>query len=155
MKGARIGSPTTKDLDNQDVNLNYQDTETTGPQTTDYSVGKGWRYLEIDNPGETISPSQIWAVATAENAPVDNSLYSVAPGVTQDLAAGAGPAIATGHQATFTSSSQTLNNVFQLLERSALYGGQQEYNDSPDRQDGQFLGDTVNQSFTTTEGLDE
>ncbi len=155
VQGARIGSPTTKNLDNQDVNLNYQDTETTGAQTTDYTVGKGWRYLEIDNPGETLSPSQIWAVATAENAPVDNSLYSVAPNVTQDLAVGAGPSIPTGRQSTFTSSNPTLNNVFQLLERSALYGGQQEYNDSPDRQDGQFLGDTVDQSFTTTEGLDE
>jgi hypothetical protein len=152
VQGARIGKGT---LDTQGANLNYQYTETAGTQTTDFSVSKGWRYLEIDNPGETLSPSQIWAVATSENAPVSNSLYSVAGNVTQDTAAGAGPAIATGDQATFTSSNTALNNVFQLIERSNLYGGQMQWNDSPDRQDGQFLGDTVNQSFATTEGLDE
>jgi len=155
VQGARIGSPTTKNLDNQDALLQYQYTEAAGAQTTDFAVGVGWSRLEIDNPGETLSPSQIWAVATAENAPVSPSLYSDAAGASADLAAGAGPAIATGEQATFTSSNPTLNNVFHLLEQSALYGGQQEYNDSPDRQDGQFLGDTVNQSFATTESLGE
>ena len=140
VQGARIGTNT---LDTQGANLSYQYTETAGTQTTDFSVSKGWRYLEIDNPGETLSPSQIWAVATSENAPVSNSLYSVAGNVTQDTAAGAGPAINTGDNATFTSSNTTLNNVFQLIERSNLYGGQMQWNDSPDRQDGQFLGDTA------------
>jgi hypothetical protein len=244
VQGSRIGSPTAKDLDNQDVNLNFNYTEANGAQTTDFYVPVGFRYLEIDNPGETLNASQIWAVATSENAPVSDSVYSIAPpdesqtvsitgdptggtftltdptwGTTAPIAynatsaqvaaalnalSGSGgnafvgqsepgtPIVITlqngalsgnhlltvtnsaltgvtggvsptvtivgptvQHESTFTSSNPTLNNVFQLLERTALYGGQEEYNDSPDRQDGQFLGDTVNQSFATTEGLDE
>jgi Bacterial alpha-L-rhamnosidase 6 hairpin glycosidase domain/Bacterial alpha-L-rhamnosidase C-terminal domain/Alpha-L-rhamnosidase N-terminal domain len=141
VQGSRVG---TQPLDNQTTNLNSYYTETGGPQTTNFFVGEGFRYLEITGAGENLSPSQIWVVASAEDAPVGSGVY--APG-----ASGAAP----DRQATFTSSNPTLNAVFGLFQRSALYSGEEEFNDSPDRQDGQFLGDAVDESFATMESLDE
>ncbi|MEV6636831.1 family 78 glycoside hydrolase catalytic domain [Actinoplanes sp. NPDC051470] len=46
--------------------------------------------------------------------------------------------------ATFTSSDATLNAVFQLMRRSALYSTQEQFLDTPTREKGQFLADAVN-----------
>lgn len=141
VEGSRVG---TQPLDNQTTNLNFYYTEKQGPQTTNFFVGEGFRYLQIAGAGESLSPSQIWVVASAEDAPVGTGVYAIGQG-----------SPAPGREATFTSSNQILNDVFDLFQRSALYGGEEEFNDSPDRQDGQFLGDTVDESFATMESLDE
>ena len=60
-----------------------------------------------------------------------------------------------GEAATFRSSNAELNAVFGLMERSALYSGQQAYEDSPDRQEGQFTGDGVDESLASVEDLGE
>jgi hypothetical protein len=57
--------------------------------------------------------------------------------------------------ATFDSSNAELNGVFTLMERSALFAGQQAYEDSPDRQEGQFTGDGTNESKAQMEDLNE
>jgi hypothetical protein len=41
------------------------------------------------------------------------------------------------------------------MERSALFAGQQAYEDSPDRQEGQFTGDGTNESLAQLEDLNE
>jgi hypothetical protein len=127
VQGSRAGTST---LDTQDTDLHFHYTQAAGPQTTDFFVGEGFRYLEISGAHENITPAQIWVKATHENAP-------------------------PGHRATFTSSDRTLNRVFALMQRAALYAGQEEFNDSPDRQDGQFLMDTIDESMAGMESLDE
>lgn len=127
VEGSRAGTST---LDTQDTDLHFYYTEAAGPQTTDFFVGEGFRYLQISGAHETLDPSQIWVEATHENAPI-------------------------GRAATFTSSNSTLDAVFSLMHRTALYAGQEEFNDSPDRQDGQFLMDTIDESMAAMESLDE
>ncbi len=127
VEGSRAGIST---LDTQDTNLHFYYTEATGAQTTNFFVGEGFRYLQIAGARETLDPSQIWVLATHENAPARRA-------------------------ATFTSSNSTLNAVFSLMQRAALYAGQEEFNDSPDRQDGQFLMDTIDESMAGMEALDE
>jgi hypothetical protein len=127
VEGSRAG---TSALDTQGTNLDFHYTETTGAQTTTFFVGQGFRYLQITGAQEPLSAAQIWVDATHQDSPAD-------------------------HAATFHSSNPMLDVVFALMQRSALYAGQQSFNDSPDRQDGQFLGDAVNESFATMESLGE
>ena len=141
VEGSRVG---TQKLDNQETDLNYWYTEVDGAQTTDFFVGQGFRYLEIANAGEPLDASQISVIASAEDAPVSTNVYATGQ-----------PAATPQHEATFTSSNPTLNRVYELFQRSALYAGEEEFNDSPDRQDGQFLGDATNESTATIESLDE
>jgi hypothetical protein len=155
VQGSRVGSPSAEDLDNQGTNLNFYYTEASGSQTSNFFVTEGYRYLEISNPDALADPgsspvdaSQIWAIAEAENAPVSSNVYSVAGFDNNDEAS-------AQNEATFTSSNNMLNDVFDMDQRSALYAGQEEFNDSPDRQDGQFLGDAENESQATMESLDE
>ncbi|HSZ39648.1 MAG TPA: alpha-L-rhamnosidase C-terminal domain-containing protein [Trebonia sp.] len=86
--------------------------------------------------------------ATAWNP---SSVFSGAPATGTDGTAD----VSTDDAATFTSSDSELNAVFSLLERSALFAGQQAYEDSPDRQEGQFTGDGTNESLAQMEDLDE
>ena len=127
VQGSRAG---TSPLDTQGTNLNFYYTQAAGQQSTGFFVGEGFRYLQISDPGEQFSPSQIWV--TAQNA-----------------------ATPAGHAASFSSSNPQLDNVYRLMQRAAVQSGQMEYQDSPDRQAGQFLGDAEDESFATTESLDE
>ena len=141
----------------------------------------GWRYLQIDqgaaaNGGQPITAADIWAVeqynAAAEigsGVGDPGSAPSYGPDAATNVPAYANspttwmpasvftdaPADLVDHAATFTSSNSELNSVFDLMERSALYSGQQAYEDSPDRQEGQFTGDGVNESLAQVEDLDE
>jgi hypothetical protein len=56
------------------------------------------------------------------------------------------------YAAKFTSSDTTLNAVFDLVQRSALYSMQQQFVDTPTREKGQFLQDAVNESYATMLG---
>ncbi|MFL6239769.1 MAG: alpha-L-rhamnosidase N-terminal domain-containing protein [Actinomycetes bacterium] len=127
VEGARAG---TSSLDTQATDLSFHYIETAGAQTTPFFVGQGFRFLQIAGAHEPLTTDQIWVDATHEDAPPDQA-------------------------ATFHTSNPTLNAVFDLMKRSALYAGQQQFNDSPDRQDGQFLGDAVDESFATMESLGE
>uniref|UniRef100_UPI00274090E8 family 78 glycoside hydrolase catalytic domain n=1 Tax=Actinoplanes sp. RD1 TaxID=3064538 RepID=UPI00274090E8 len=46
--------------------------------------------------------------------------------------------------ATFDSDNATLDAVFELMQRSALYSAQEQFLDTPTREKGQFLADAVN-----------
>ncbi len=54
--------------------------------------------------------------------------------------------------ATFDSSDDTLDAVFTLMQRSALYSAQQQYLDTPTREKGQFLADSVDISRALMDG---
>ena len=178
VQGSRVGK---SNLDTQDTNLNWYYTQSGSPgETTDFYVPEGWRYLQIyqgtaDNGGLPLTASDIWAVeqynsASAVGTGADD------PGITnygpdsaadipayRDTAADNNPASVftdappskIDEAATFHSSNAELNSVYTLLERSALYAGQQAYEDSPDRQEGQFTGDGTDESMSQLEDLSE
>ena len=179
VEGSRVG---TDNLDDQDTNLNFYDTQSGTPgETTNFYVPTGWRYLQVyqgtqANGGQPITAKDIWAVEQYNGAsqvgsgvadPGSGRSYGPdsAANVSayQDTATNWSPASVftdarTSHvaeAATFTSSNSELNSVFALLERSALFAGQQAYEDSPDRQEGQFTGDGVDESLSGVEDLGE
>jgi alpha-L-rhamnosidase-like protein len=178
VQGARVG---TDALDTQDTNLNFYYTQDGVPgETTDFYVPMGWRYLQIyqgtqANGGRPLTAGDIWAVEQYHGASAvgsgasDPGTRSFGPDSAtnvpayQDSATAWNPASVftdappstVDEAATFRSSNEELNAVFTLMERSALYAGQQAYEDSPDRQEGQFTGDGVDESLSQVEDLGE
>jgi hypothetical protein len=120
----------TSKLDTQGSNMHFYYTESDGAQTAQPMLYWGWRYLEISDPGETLTASDISAVVQNTDVP-------------------------DGHAATFDSSSPTLDKVFSLMQRSALQSEQDTFLDTPTREKGQFLGDTVDESYASMSSLDE
>ncbi|MCU1430337.1 MAG: alpha-L-rhamnosidase domain protein [Actinomycetia bacterium] len=106
----------------QGTDLSFAYTERAGAQTFEPFLYLGFRYLEIDAPGEPLAASQL--VALVRNAAMPND----AP-------------------ATFSSSSPTLDAVFAMLGHSALSVSQEQFVDTPTREKGQFLGDSFNDSL--------
>ena len=114
----------------QETTMSFTYTESDGAQEFLPFTYLGWRYLQISAPGETLSASQISAIVEHSDPPPQ-------------------------YAATFTSSDATVNAVFALAQRSALYSMQQQFVDTPTREKGQFLGDAVNDSYATMLGLGE
>jgi alpha-L-rhamnosidase len=83
----------------------------------------GFRYFQIDNPGESLSPADIVAL-TRHTAPPP-----VAP-------------------ATFSSDQPVLDAEFDLGAHSALFTAQEQYIDTPTREKGPWLFDGFNESRT-------
>lgn len=83
----------------------------------------GFRYLQIDNPGETLTPSDVVALARHTEMP------DAAP-------------------ATFSSSNATVDAIFQLGAHSSLYTAQEQFVDTPTREKGSWLYDGFNESVT-------
>src|SRR5579875_2295835 len=178
VQGSRVG---TAPLDDQTTNLNFSYTESGTPgQTTDFYTPMGWRYLQIyqgtaANGGRALTANDIWAVeqynaasqvGPAANDPGERDFGPDTAGNVRGYADSAadwspasvfasGPGTGTDEAATFDSSNPELNAVFTLMERSALFAGQQAYEDSPDRQEGQFTGDGTNESLAQMEDLHE
>jgi hypothetical protein len=178
VQGGRVG---TDSLDTQTTNLNFYYTQDGTPgETTGFYGPMGWQYLQVSqgtqaNGGTPLTAGDIWAVEQY------NAASQVGSGANDPGASDGGPdtsanipgyadtvsswnpssvftdaaADRTDDAATFTSSNAELNAVFSLLERSALFAGQQAYEDSPDRQEGQFTGDGTNDSLAQIEDLDE
>jgi hypothetical protein len=119
VEGSRAG---TSGLDTQGSNLSWFYTEKAGAQTARTFTHWGWRYLQIDDPGEELDASDISAIVQHSEVPRER-------------------------QAQFTSDDKTLDAVFELMQRSGLYSSQETFVDTPTREKGQFLGDTVDQSF--------
>ncbi len=81
----------------------------------------GYRYVQIDNPGQALRRDQIVAITRRA----------------------AMPDIPT---ATFSSDNRMLNAVWRLMARSCLYCSQEQFVDTPTREKGQFLWDAANES---------
>ncbi|MBR7116592.1 MAG: family 78 glycoside hydrolase catalytic domain [Clostridia bacterium] len=60
--------------------------------------------------------------------------------------------LVSGRESTLKTSSEMINEVFELFKRSALYSVQNQFVDTPTREKGQFLVDAVNSSASTTSG---
>ncbi|WP_328476211.1 glycoside hydrolase family 78 protein [Actinoplanes sp. NBC_00393] len=113
----------------QSTDMSYPYTQADGRQTFRAFTHLGFRYLEIPGANEDIKISEVRAelVHTAVEGP----------------------------QASFTSSDATLNAVWKLMQRSALYSIQEQFVDTPTREKGQFLADAANISYATMQGFGE
>ena len=178
VQDARAGTST---LDTQSTNLSFHYTEsgTTG-ETTGFYGPMGWRYVQITGAtaadgGHPLTAQDVTAVEQYNAASQVGSDVSdpgersggpdtaaTVPGYADtpsqwDPASvfASGPGSAVDEAATFNSSDRELNAVFTLMERSAQFAGQQAYEDSPDRQEGQFTGDGTNESLAQMEDLNE
>jgi alpha-L-rhamnosidase len=106
----------------QMTNLSYSYVQRDGPQQFVPYTYIGFRYLEIDDPGEPIDAGQVVALARRATMPEDQT-------------------------ATFTSDDQTLNDVFALTAHSCAYTSQEQFVDTPTREKGPFLWDSAEESM--------
>jgi alpha-L-rhamnosidase len=90
----------------------------------------GFRYFQIDDPGEALAPGDVVALARHTATPAQ-------------------PA------ATFSSSEATVDAEFQLGSHSALYTAQEQYIDTPTREKGSWLFDGFNESRTAMAAFGE
>jgi Bacterial alpha-L-rhamnosidase 6 hairpin glycosidase domain/Alpha-L-rhamnosidase N-terminal domain/Bacterial alpha-L-rhamnosidase C-terminal domain len=118
----------TSKLDTQGSNMRFYYTERDGAQVAQPQKYWAWRYVQISAPGERLTAAGISAVVQHTEAP---------------------------HPSTFSSSNTTLDKVFTLMQRSALYSAQDTFLDTPTREKGQFLGDTEDESRATVASLGE
>jgi alpha-L-rhamnosidase len=90
----------------------------------------GFRYFQIDDPGETLAPGDV--VARTRHAAVPDT-----------------------HAASFSSSSPVVDAVFELGRHSALYCTQEQFIDTPTREKGPWLWDGFNESQTAMAAFGE
>ena len=115
----------------QHTNLSYSYVQRGGGTETfrpfDYL---GFRYLQIDDPGETLSADDVVALTRHTAVPDVNA-------------------------ATFSSSSPTTDAVFELGRHSALFTAQEQFVDTPTREKGPWLWDGFNESQTAMAAFGE
>lgn len=116
---AENGRVSTAGVDTQGTNMTWPYTQADGPQTFDAFGHLGFRYLEIPGAGEDITVDDVSAVVVHTEVPADG-------------------------ESTFSSSDETLDAVYDLMQRSLIYSVQETFVDTPTREQGQFLHDTVN-----------
>jgi alpha-L-rhamnosidase len=124
------GHVSTEKLATQGVDMSFRYTQAGGDETFSPFTHLAWRYLQIAAPGEPLGKDAISASLEHTDAPLEQA-------------------------ATFQSSEPTLDEVFLLVQRSALYSGAEQFVDTPTREKGQFLGDAANISFATMSGYAE
>lgn len=118
------GRVATDHVSSQGTDMSYFYTEVDGEQTYQAFTHLAFRYLELPDIDEVLSLQDIAGVEVHR-------------------------AVENGLAAEFSSSSQILNQVWQLMARSALMGVQEQYVDTPTREKGQFLNDAANTSYAT------
>jgi alpha-L-rhamnosidase len=114
----------------QGTDLAFSYVERAGAQTFQAYTYLGFRYLEVDAPGEHLGPDQLVAYAQHSAMPDDDA-------------------------ATFTSSVPILDRVWNLVRHTALYVAQEQFVDTPTREKGQFLADSFNDSQATMHAFGE
>ncbi|MDT9592111.1 family 78 glycoside hydrolase catalytic domain [Nocardioides zeae] len=124
------GRVATDSVATQGTNMSFPYTQVAGEQSFEAFTHLAFRYLEIPGAGEEITVDDVTATIVHTEVP-------------------------EGDQAEFTSSDETLDEVWDLMSRSALYSVQEQFVDTPTREKGQFLHDTVNISAATTLGFNE
>ncbi|GLZ05113.1 hypothetical protein Acsp03_25790 [Actinomadura sp. NBRC 104412] len=117
------GSVSRSSRDNQNTDLSFGYTQRDGDQTYRPFTYVGWRYFEIP-PGTGVRPEDISAVV--QHTDVDLS-----------------------RTARLRTSNPGVDAAYDLMRRSALYGAQTQFLDTPTREKGQFLGDAVDVSLAT------
>ncbi len=107
----------------QGTDLSFSYTQRSGSQVFEPYWYLGFRYLQIDDPGETIDSEQVTLIARHATMP-------------------------DGAAATFSSSEPMLDAVWAMCAHSGLYTSQEQFIDTPTREKGQFLWDAANESET-------
>ena len=118
------GAINTNKESTQSTNMTFIYTQKDGEQTYNTWDHLGFRYVSIPAKEEEFSKEDIKAFI----------LYTEVP---------------AGRDSTFESSNDMLNQVYELMKRSAIYSVQNQFVDTPTREKGQFLQDTVNISAVT------
>ncbi|WP_322937284.1 family 78 glycoside hydrolase catalytic domain [Nocardioides bizhenqiangii] len=119
---ASNGRASTATVDTQGTNMTFPYTQADGAQDYQAFGHLGFRYLEVPGAGEEISVDDVTATVVHTAYPEDGA-------------------------ATFESSDETLDAVWDLMDRSLEYSVQETFVDTPTREQGQFLHDTVNISY--------
>jgi alpha-L-rhamnosidase len=114
----------------QATDMSYSYLERAGAQTFRPFDYLGFRYLEIDSPGEALTTSDVVALARHAEIP--------------DVPA-----------ATFASSDPALDAVWALAAHSALFTAQEQFIDTPTREKGPFLRDGFNESEADMDAFGE
>ena len=114
----------------QHTDMSYSYVQRGGSETFRPFDYLGFRYFEIQNPGEALSPGDVVAFARHTAVP-DEAL------------------------ATFSSSDPGVDAVFALGRHSALFSAQEQFVDTPTREKGPWLWDGFNESQTEMAAFDE
>ena len=107
----------------QHTDMSYAYIERGGTETFRPFDYLGFRYLQIDDPGEPLSAADVVLLTR----------HTVVP---------------DEHAGTFTSSDPTVNAAYNLAAHSALFTMQEQFVDTPTREKGSWLGDGRNESET-------
>jgi alpha-L-rhamnosidase len=107
----------------QGTDLSFSYIQRAGIQTFVPYWYLGFRYLQIDDPGEVVGPEQVALKARHATMP-------------------------DRPPATFASSEPMLDAVWALCAHSGRYTSQEQFIDTPTREKGQFLWDAANESQT-------
>ncbi|MBR2930590.1 MAG: family 78 glycoside hydrolase catalytic domain [Clostridia bacterium] len=121
------GSINTSTDSTQSTNMTYVYTMKDGAQTYEAWSYLGFRYVSV--------PKEAGALT------VDNFEATILHAET-----------VSGRESTLDTSDEMLDLVFEFMKRSALYSVQNQFVDTPTREKGQFLYDTINISAATTSG---
>ncbi|HWE66911.1 MAG TPA: family 78 glycoside hydrolase catalytic domain [Acidimicrobiales bacterium] len=105
----------------QGTDLSFSYITRSGRQEFEPLTYLGFRYLQIDSPGEPITRDQVVAVAQ----------HAAMPEVPM---------------ATFSTDQRMLNSVWNLNARSCLYCTHEQFVDTPTREKGPFVWDSANES---------
>jgi alpha-L-rhamnosidase len=114
----------------QHTDMSYSYVQRGGRETFHPFDYLGFRYLQIDGPGESLSPNDVVALTRHAAMPDEST-------------------------ATFTSSNPTANAVFELGRHSALFTAQEQFLDTPTREKGPWLWDGFNESQAAMAAFDE
>ncbi len=114
----------------QHTNMSYSYVQRGGPEEFHPFDYLGFRYFQIDNPGETLTPADIVA-----------RIRHTAP-----------PPVAP---ASFSSDQPGVDSVFDLGAHSALFTAQEQFLDTPTREKGPWLFDGFNESRTAMAAFGE
>ena len=124
------GKVNTSNSSTQNTKMTFIYTQKDGAQTYNTWDHLAFRYLQIPNVGQTFTKDDITATILYQEVPEDRD-------------------------STLITSDEMLNQVYQLMKDSALYSAQNQFVDTPTREKGQFLQDSVNISAITTTSLYE
>jgi len=105
----------------QETNLSFSYIMGPGRQAFEAFTYFGYRYAQVDDPGQPLARDQVIAITR----------HAAMPDVPM---------------ATFSSDNRMLNAVWRLSARSCLYCSHEQFVDTPTREKGQFLWDAANES---------
>ena len=121
------GSIDTSMQSRQSTDMSFTYTQKDGEQTYYSWDHLGFRYLQIPSSGEELTADNITAKIVHAEVP-------------------------EGRETTLETSDKMLNNVFDMFKYSGLYSAQNTFVDTPTREKGQFLNDSINISAVTMNG---